>query len=459
MRRFLAGVIGPVVFVAAWAFCALAKDATYESTMVVNTEDSTVWFEQTVSLPLSRVLTSFPEFDADMSAGNRLFLRHQAPTSDSSNWGARLSLETNALSAHLFVHERHDTSSDPFRLVHGSVRGDAAKGVSVTWSGRVPGHAQYVSAVPLRGTDGPLVFARLAASPDEIVRLSVLAYGTERLRHRFFVVDGRLRFGSSRLEWGVAQQGGVEVNTSGGEPRRDRLDARAGFIRVETSLGRHRAWLLVHDTDEGFRSLAADAYPFRRGATGIESRWQWRPATNRLLSVYGERRMSRGDSSHEAVEVSFSSMPRGAWGWRVGGDVSWDDGARDSSGWSVTVTNPDRRLEQSVTVSKTADGLRRRLRLQWNEGHWLARLSTDDRLPGWRLEGRWTPEGVWEATMVYKQRTYADRGVVSWFHASLTYHIPDFGQVWIRWMEPDQGRIDVGWSRPPTVGAGLTVFF
>lgn len=458
MRRFIAGVVGPAVIVATWAFGAFAKDATYESMLVVNTEDSTVRFEQTLSIPLSRVLTSIPDPEAETSA-NRLFLRHTVPTSEAS-WGGVLTLEADALSARLFVHEPHDTTSDPFRLVHGSVRDDTSIGAAVSWTGSWPGHAQYVSAVPLRGLAGPLVFAQVAAPAEDTIRLSTLAYGTERLRHHFLAVDGRLRVGDSRLEWGVARQTGVELHTSGGLSSRDVVDEGARFARMETSFGRHRIWLLVHDTDREFRSLAASSYPFRRGATGIESRWQWRPATNRLLSVYGERILFRDTSSATGLEVSFSSMPRRAWGWRVGWEGSWVDSTPDSNAWNVTVTNPDRRLEQAMTVSKDAKGdVRRRIRLQWNEGTWFARLSTDDRLPGWRLEWRWTHDGTWETVVVYKQRTYTDRGIVSWFHVSLTYHVPDFGQVWIRWREPDQGRLDVGWTRPETLGAGVSVFF
>lgn len=274
------------------------------------------------------------------------------------------------------------------------------------------------------------------------------------------MVDGELVGGNYRLQWGTARQDGVEIGQFAGGFFREPVQERARFVRLQSSFGHHRAWLLLHDTSDHFRSLAAATYPFRRGTAAIESRWQWRPGTNRLVSVYGEWRMSRDGQSFQGVEAGYSSMPRRQWGWRVGWDSSWEDGVTGTTGWSVTLTNPDRRFQHSLTVSRsTGRPTRRRIRLQWDDGRWRARLSADDQLPAWRVEWRWTSGHRWLVTVVFKQRLYADRGVVSWVHAALTHHIPGFGQVWLQWMEPDLGRLDVGWTRAKTIGAGLRVSF
>src|SRR5690625_4718757 len=130
-------------------------------------------------------------------------------------------------------------------------------------------------------------------------------------------------------------QDGVEIaNTDGGLISKP-LNERARFVRLESSFGRHRAWVLVHDTSSNCRSLAASTYRFRRGSTAVESRWQWRPATNVLLSVFGERRVSHVGTSVEAAEVGVSFMPRRRWGWRIGLESSFGDGESEATAWDV----------------------------------------------------------------------------------------------------------------------------
>lgn len=450
MRRLLAcfvGTVGTGCVVAAFSVAVQATDALYETDFVSHITDATFRMEQRLTLPLSRLRSS--------SENARLFLRHTVTEHRTSDWGAIVSVVRPAMSIRLFLHERHEASPDPFRLVHGSVRTDTSKGAAVTWRGRMPGYAQYVNAVPLRDGSGPLLFARVVAPAGIPVRLSVLTYGTERLRHHFTVVDGDLAHDAARLRWGIAWQGGVALD----DWIRRTIVERAMFVRLETAFGRHRAWMSVHDTSGDFRSLAASSYPFQRGITGIESRWQWRPATNHLVSVYGEKNVAHDASSTEGLEISYSSMPRRRWGWRIGWNASRTWSQVVSSGWEVVSTNPDRRFNMSMAASVDAGGYRHRARVEWNDDRWRMRLAFDDGLPGWRAEWRWTDGDPWQATIVYKQRTYAERGVAAWLHARLSRDVPGFGEVWVQWMEPDLGRLDVGWSRPDTIAAGIRVTF
>lgn len=459
MRRIFASVVGPVVIVATWALGAVAQDATYESRVLVRADDLTVGIEQSLFLPLSR-LPGLAGGEADPSDENYLVLRQTLPADGRWSWSGALAFERGALSTKWFLRHPHDTSSDPFRLVHESAYGESSTALSAKWSGPWSAAVQHVSAVPLRGGDGPLYYAQVASPSPPAVRLSALAYGTSRLRHRFIALDGRWDVGRWRFHWGTARQDGEEVVAAAGGTRRTTLDESARFLRLETSWARHRTWLLVHDTTGGFRSLAASAYPFRRGARVVEGRWQWRPAANRLVSVYGQRRAVVDGSTYDELEIGFSSMPRRRWGWRIDWETSWQDTDFEERAWTVTLTDPGRRWEQTMTLSMTAEGARRRrMGLRWDDGSWRVRLVVDDGLPGWRLEWRQSPEGPWEAVVVLKQRAYAGRGVVSWVHASLTRHVPEFGQLWVQWREPDQGRLDTGWNRPPAVGAGVRVFF
>lgn len=457
MRRWIAGFLGPAFFVVTCAVGALAQEATVESRVVFDVEQASLQVDSSLTLPLSRLSTD-TDFFADNVSGNELFVRHTLRPDGTTAWGAHASFASRSLSARLFLYEPHDSSSDPFRLIHSSVRHKNAMGVAFTWSGAVPVHAQYVSHVPLRQRVGPLMSMRIGGDQQPL-RLSTVLYGSDVLRHRFIVLDGAVRLGSARLAWGAAQQDGVEQHSAEhGLELRPAVGA-AGFVRVEGTLGRHRGWVLLHATSPSFRSLAASRYPYRRGATGLEGRWQWRPATNQLLSVLMERRWPREDPVYEALEASFSVMPRGRWGWRAGWDGSWEGGSAAERAWTFTVTSPSRRLEQSVSVSTGADGgVRRQLRLQVAEGSWRVRLAGDDRLRATRVEWRWAPAG-WTVTVIYKARQFDESGVATWLHASFTRDVGETGQWWIQWGEPDQGRLDVGWSRPDTIGAGVRVSF
>jgi len=467
VRRFLAGVVGPLVIVAAWASAALAQQAEYEASVSVRTDDWAAAVEQRLHLPLflflEKTAPSAGGHSADLSEAHgvpgagSVSLRHTLPQGGPSSWGAVVSLTRASFSLNVYLHERHRSSDDPFRLVHGSVHAPTSAAVAAGWDGPVPAVVQYVSAVPLRGASGPLLYGQVQAPFEPAVRLTALAYGTSRLRHEFVALDGEWSAGRWRWRWGAARQTGVEVSGASGFSQ---VSERAAFVRTETSFGRHRVWLLLHDTSPGFRSLAASDYPFRRGAAAAEGRWQWRPATGRLLSVYAQRRLPVNAPDYAVLEAGFSSMSWGRWGWRVDAETAWVDGAAAEHGVTFTLTNPDRRFEQSLSLTVPAGGVpRRRASMTWDDGAWRVRLSADDRLPGWRLEWRWTPDAPWSAALVVKQRTYSDRGVVSWFHASITRDVPGFGQVWLQWMEPDQGRLDVGWNRPPGWAAGVRVVF
>lgn len=455
MRRWLASAAIGLMLVAG-AAGAYAQQAFWETSVRVAADTAAFELQQQLALPLSRLLVSSPPASAGEPAGF-LLLRHTVDPDGAFRWGASLSARGPTWSGRLFIHEPHDTSPDPFRLYHASVRAHDASGASLTVSGRFRVAVQYVDNIPLRGLSGPLLSLH-AESTGWPMRLGVVAYGSERLRHRFVVADGDWRVGAAVVSLGAAIQDGVELTGSGNAWLRRIVDEHAVFARVETAFGRHRVWVLAHETSPGFRSLAASSYPFRRGALAVEGRWQWRPETSRLVSVYAQRRWS-GDVVLDEAEAAFSAMPRGRWGYRIDVSGRWDGGVYTERGWTVTVTNPDRRFRQVWSVSETADGQRRRqVRFEWEENRWRARLSVDDGLPGWRLEARWSPGG-WNATVVYKQRTYPGSNVQRWLHAALTYDVPGFGQWWIQWRDGDNGRLDVGWNRPAVVSAGLRVSF
>jgi len=436
---------------------ACAQEATFTSSLRIDTEEGTFQLQHTLDLPLARFGGPRGVDSAPAQPGGMLFLRHTLEPDGSTRWGASLTAAAASWSGRLFIHEPHETSPDPFRLYHASVRTDDAVGAALSVRSVLGVSALYVDRIPLRGLAGPLLSLRVERDGWPL-RIGAVAYGTPRLRHHFLVVDGATQLGGVRAAFGAARQSGVELAESGGALVRRNVDEQAFFARLEAAFGRSRAWLLVHDTSAGFRSLAASSYPFRRGAWAVEGRWQWRPATSRLLSVYFQH-SRQGGGTEDEVQLGFSSMPRGRWGWRLDVEASWSDGFRDDYGWAVTLTNPDRRFEQHLAFLWDAAGqIRRRLRAQWEEETWRIRLSADDGLPAWRLEARWSPGG-WEAAVVFKQRIYADGGTVSWLHAALTYDVPGFGQWWIQWRESDNGRLDVGWSRPATLGAGVRVFF
>lgn len=458
MRRLVAALAVFVVTTAAGDAGAFAREAAVETSVRIDVEQSSFRLEQAVTIPLSRLFTSFPHTEDAGAEPSRLFMRHVVEPDGDSRWGASLSASLGGFSARLFIHEPHKSSPDPFRLYHSSVRAADASGVALTWQGPLRLSVQYVDKIPLRGLTGSLIALRAGSEADPL-RWSAVLYGTERLRHRFVAVDGDTALGAARLSFGAARQDGVELTQATGGLLRRAVEEQALFAKLETAFGRNRAWLMVHDTSGGFRSLAAASYPFRRDALVVEGRWQWRPGTSRLLSVYGQRRLSREGGAADKLEAAFSWMPSGGWGARVELEGEWERGREEERGLSVTVTSPDRRFDQSVAVSWDAAGSRRRrLTVQWRGDVWRARLGVDDALPAWRLEWRWSP-GPWEALVVYKQRVYPERGAVPWLYASVTYDVPDFGQWWIRWGESDNGRLDVGWSRPVVVGAGWRVVF
>ncbi|MBO8142338.1 MAG: hypothetical protein H0Z37_09220 [Firmicutes bacterium] len=329
------------------------------------------------------------------------------------------------------------------------------------WRGPWGGWLHFVESVPLRDEAGPLLSAQIVA-PNPLPRITWIAYGTPSLRHQFFVADGTALFGRHlRLSWGRGWQAGAEL-ASTGEPAIVSVAEWARFARIETGFGRHRIWFSVHGTSPGFRSLANPDYPFRRGRTGIEGRWQFRPATGHLLSVFG-RYTSPLSSGSEELDglLSYSAAPRGRWAWRV--DVEWRrrEGEGRLHSWEIQARDPERRLELSAKVYPGESPLRVRPAFEWAGSGWRLRVTADTGFPGWRMEWRLLDHPAWQVTAVYKVRGEAgdDGQGRTWSHVSVAHRVPGFGSVWVKWGRWDQGRLDVGWSWPAEAALGLSVDF
>lgn len=377
---------------------------------------------------------------------------------DGPHWDGAAEASVGPLSFGLFYGRPHVSSKDPFKIVHSSARSEGSVAGLLRWRGSAEAEVQFVNEVPLRRNLGSLVAGGLRWPGGG--SLHVAAYGSETVRHVFATVDGSLSVDRRPLQWGVAWMEGVEVDGTGaGQPVAD----GALFVRGEWSLGAHGGWWRLHATGPNFRSLAADSYPFARGKVGLEGRWQWRAGTGTLISAFARRLQAiEGPSRYETDlegEISFSSMPRGRWGRRLTTEVkSGEDGVR-SFAVEGFVTHPSRRLEIAAQVgSRNGGPLHWRYRLQWEGDGWRLRLSVDEAYGGWRAEGRGGDDGPWGWTVVYKQRDRAKGSPSHWLHAELRRQLGRV-EAWVRFMEPDLGRIDVGWARPPTGAVGFRMSF
>lgn len=385
-------------------------------------------------------------------------------------WDAALEAVDASWRAALFVNRNHRSSSDPFKLVHASARGDESIATLFEGSEAWTWSVQYIDGVPLRGRPGSLVAARLSTGGFPF-GASYIAYGSERVQHRFAAVDGQWQFPSGiGVQWGAAVQTGVDVEEGKGVGQIVHTSMRAGaaFLRGHLRRGVHSGWLRLHGTGPEFRSLAADTYPFARDKFGLEGRWQWRPGGNRLVSVYGQRLhplsasvgSERTPMPEYEFEASLSTMPRGQWGWRVTGGMETAGDVVDEASLELTARDPGRRLEVITRLSLPTIPLRRRHRLQWDAGSWRLRLTVDSGFPGRRAEWRVTDYGGWGWIVVFKQRDATEvTPAADWVHVELSRRVTGFGQLWVQYMAPDRGRLDVGWQRPVEVSGGVRISF
>ncbi len=389
-------------------------------------------------------------------------LRHEAGPGDApATWGGAVSVAAGALEAFAAHGLDHRSSPDPFRLVHKSARTPQAWAVGLEWSGSWSAAFQYAEAAPLRGRTGPLVTARVQG-PGAWPRLTWAGYGTEVLQHHFYVLDGRVQVTpAAQVAWGGAWQEGLEAPA--GQPGFVAVREAAAFARLDARAGRHRIWLTAHGTTAGFRSLAADSYPFARGRAGLEGRWQFRPRVNHLLSVYAEHLEPLGPEfgRSQDFELRYSVTPRGRWAWLTGVRLSWSGEGGPGATWVAGLRDPGRRLDASVEWEIAGDGARLRPRVEWQAEEWRLLVAADTAYPGWRAQWAYTGHSLWELVVVYKERwlhgTIPERR--GWTHVQVVRRFPEFGEVWVRWNEWDQGRLDVGWTRPATIAAGIAVFF
>lgn len=392
-------------------------------------------------------------------AGELALRQRTFPGDSTSAWAGGLHLAAGPFRGYLVHNDHHRSSTEPFRLVHYSAWSPGAWAGGVQWLDRWSGLVQFVEAVPLRRQAGPLLVGQLAG-PAPWPRLTWVGYGTTQLRHHFYVLDGALDLSpGARLRWGGAWQQGLEVAALAGPVAFASVAEGAAFARLEASRGRHRYWLALHGTSPGFRSLVADDYPFLRGRAAMEGRWQFRLQTSRLLSVYGhvaEPLDGRYAPSRE-VEVRYSAAPRRQWAWHLGGAWRWREGEGTILGWEAGLRDPARRLDLSVEMEAGGAGVRWRPRVQWRAPDWHLRVAADTALAGWRLQWVHTGHPLWELTVVYKQRWDPAGGlpVRDWLYLRVARRLPDRGQVWLRWGDHDQGRLDVGWAWPAEVAVGI----
>ncbi|HEY8416695.1 MAG TPA: hypothetical protein VIK93_01525 [Limnochordales bacterium] len=411
----------------------------------------------TVPLDLRTPLLGHPLFA-------ELKLRHRTAAGEGAALaGGGLTAAAGPWEGYVVRDEDHRSSTEPFRLVHRSARAQGAWAGGLQWRGDWSALLQYVQAVPLRGRTGPLLVGQAEPSPPW-PRLTWVGYGTEQLQHQFFVLDGAFRLSPNmRVAWGGVWQTGREVAPPLEAPGLIQVSEAAAFARLEATRGRHRLWFTVHATSPGFRSLAADTYPFHRGQAGVEGRWQFRPQANHLLSVYGEVREPLDDATapFRAVEVRYSVAPRRRWAWHLGALAEWEGSAAPVVTWQVGGRDPDRRLDASLELETGGNRLRWRPRLEWEANGWRMVTTADTDLPGWRVQWVHSGHPFWQLTLVYKERRDKGAGgqARAWTHVRLARRLPERGEVWVRWGEWDQGRLDVGWSRPPTVAVGVSLSF
>lgn len=378
---------------------------------------------------------------------------------DGFRWDAGAEAFFGPLSTALYYGRPHASSEDAFKLVHSSARSDASVAAVLRRRGRTEATLQFVSDVPLRRAFGPLVYGRLRGPGG--TGLSVVAYGSERVQHRFASLDGRLSIGGRPLEWGVAWMEGAEVDRAG---RRAPVSDGAAFLRGEWRRGAHAGWWRLHGTGAEFRSLVADAYPFVRGKLGLEGRWQWRVKTGSLISIFGRRTepvaAEAGEGAEYEAEMSVSSMLRGRWGWRLGADLEGTGGSWRFPAFHLSSADPSRRWEWSVQASlRDGSPPALRYRMQWEPGSWRVRLLLDRVYGGWRVEGRGGNDGPWGWTVVYKGRDEVKGSPTRWLHVEIRRRLLEGSEAWVQFMEPDLGRIDVGWNRPTVVVIGVRMSF
>lgn len=399
------------------------------------------------------------------SVGGTVAVEFEHQDDGAFSWNSGVTLESPKLSTAIFVKRPHRSSEDPFKLVHATSRGENSVAAVLDWTGAVTATVHYVRDVPLRRDGGTLLSARVR-DPALDGAIGVTAYGTERVQHVFVTADGRTMLRNRPFQWGAALLRGVEV-TDGGGPGlfvHRRVQDGALFVRSEWGRGTHNGWIRLHATGRDFRSLAAQTYPFSRGKAGIEGRWQWRLATGKLLSVYGERLQSlhSGMADTEAtVEFSYSSMVRNEWGWKLSLEGRAAEDHFRFGRLEASLTNPDRQFEWTIRTMPDRGGpMRWRHGLQWNEGRWRGRIVMDESFGAWRVEAGMAEAEGWSWTVVYKM-PFAHRSDLpdTWLHGEIRRYVHGFGHVWIRYMEPDLGRIDVGWRRLPTLSVGVDVAF
>lgn len=385
-------------------------------------------------------------------------------------WDGLFEAEGDVVRAALYFRRNHRSSSDAFKLVHASARTDESVAAVLEWSGSLSGVFQYVNEAPVRGRVGSVLAVRVDP-PVWSVGATFVAYGSDRARHQFVAVDGATRLASTvPIQWGAAVRTGFDVDDGQGPGHIVHMPVHDGaaFVRGEWTAGAHSGWLRVHATEPQFRSFVADTYPFARGKVGVEGRWRWRVAPNRLISVYGQRLQALPGaivSDQDALpdvelEASYSFMPRSAWGWRVAADLNTTPYQWTLAAVEFTTTDAGRRFELVSTLSWRQERSSWRHRVQWDVGPWRVRLTVDEAFPGWRAEWRVTDYGSWSWIAVYKRRvTSGTDAFTDWMHAELSRSVARFGELWVRYMEPDLGRLDVGWKRPLTVSAGVRVTF
>lgn len=469
MRRSSAGACScspwGLVFVLAFVVLSVAPApagavAYWAETAVPVDEPQAFTLEQSLRVDLDPPVESLGR-----RLGGELVLRQATRGADEpARWGGSLRLAAGSLQGWVLYDDDHRSSTEPFRLVHRSSRSPDAWAGGLEWHGAWSGQLQYVQAVPLRGRPGPLLMGQVQG-PAPWPRLAWVGYGTDQLQHQFFVLDGSWRLSPGvDVTWGGAWQRGLEVAAAPAVPGGlVPVSEAAGFVRLNVTSGRHRWWVLVHGTSPGFRSLVASTYPFYRGRAGWEGRWQFRPRPNHLLSVYGQLLWPLGDGYRDARELEFrySVAPRQQWAWHAGAALSLNDDGPPAVTWQAGVRDPDRRLDVSLELGTGGPELRWRPRLEWRADGWRVVLGADSAFPGWRLQWTHTGHPLWDLTVVYKERwdQAAHPPVRGWSYVRLARRFSDSGEVWVRWGDWDQGRLDVGWSRPRVLALGIARTF
>lgn len=430
----------------------------YETTMAWDAETDRSTLHQSLAVPWS--FASGPERLTEWSGTLSVAVSHEAD--GKSVWSGAAEASGPAMSTSLFIHRPHRSSADPFKFVHSSARTDNSIAFLLDVAGQKTATVQFVNEVRLKGEQGPLLFTRTRPWPVP-VSLTFLEYGSRVVRHRFIALDGHHPLPSANIQWGAAWQTGVEVDQRAMEHRR--VLEGAGFLRGELTTGKGRGWLRLHGTSDQFRSLAAESYPFARGRIGVEGRWQWRPGSNRLLSAYGQRlyALGRGDgtatSNDEQWEMGYSYMPRRRWGWRLSG--SWKRNRRQTAsfGLEASISDSSRRLQYAVGPTIRPAGVQWRHKIEWNDDGRRLTFTFDSQFAGHRMQ--WTVDDVagWGWTFVYKRRSGGPALNGEWFHGEVRRRIGTSGQLWMRYMDPDRGRLDVGWQWPTRMSGGVRIFF